>query len=98
MACLVELEKPTDFDTVAGFPGVPPLTLADFVRDGADTHWALLDRDERVAARCSLWWTSSLCHDGHQTGLIGHYAARDGAAARPLLEHACSALAAHGCT
>jgi len=62
--------------------------------DGADAHWVAGED----AARCSLWWTNAPLYSGHRLGVIGHYAARDDAAAGQLLTHACRELAARGCT
>jgi hypothetical protein len=62
--------------------------------DGADAHWVAGDD----AARCSLWWTNVPSLPGQRLGVIGHYAAKDDAAAARLLAHACRELAARGCT
>ncbi len=62
-----------------------------------DAEWGVLDGRD-VAARCSLWFTGTAALGPHRVGLIGHYAANDRAAARVVIEHACSELARRGCT
>jgi GNAT superfamily N-acetyltransferase len=74
-------------------PGGEDVTAV--ARHRADAHWMAL-RDGAVTARCSLWWSSAPPHAGHRTGVIGHFAAQDDAAA--LLNHACGELARQGCT
>jgi GNAT superfamily N-acetyltransferase len=70
---------------------------ADFAADRGDAHLALVI-GSRLAARCSLWWRTPFAHPGHRIGLIGQYAARDATAGGALLDRACQALAATGCT
>jgi GNAT superfamily N-acetyltransferase len=48
-----------------------------------------------VAARCSLWWSSTPTLEGHRLGYIGHYAARDVESAGEILKLACEQLAPH---
>lgn len=48
-------------------------------------------------ARCSLWWSATPTYRGRATGLIGHYAAADEAAAAELLEAALDRLRDAGC-
>ena len=66
-------------------------------RDAPDAHWMLPGEREALRARCSLWWMRTPFLLGHRVGLIGHYAARDAAAAGLLLERACRELADRGC-
>jgi len=66
-------------------------------RDAPDAHWMLRGERGALRARCSLWWTRTPSLLGHRVGLIGHYAARDAAAAGLLLERACRELAGRGC-
>ncbi len=77
---------------------MPAFDSDDLLRHAPDAHWVLLDEQERIAARCSLWWPSALHHAGERLGLIGHYAAHDAQAGRQLLAHACRQLAARACT
>jgi GNAT superfamily N-acetyltransferase len=64
-----------------------------------DAHWVARDGDAPLA-RCSLWWREAPPLAGERTGAIGHFHAEPdaGEAARALLEHACSELAAQGVT
>jgi hypothetical protein len=94
---LIEIERPGDLERFIPAPGIPSLTPDDFVRHRPDVHWVLADADDCLAARCSLWWTSTPAFRGDRLGFIGHYAARDAAAARTLLTPALTALSATGC-
>jgi hypothetical protein len=94
---LVRFDRAADLDQLTGCSGLVPLRAADFVGDRGDAHWALLDGD-RLAARCSLWWTATPLHSHHRLGVIGHYAACDGVAGGKLLDSACAALSATECT
>jgi GNAT superfamily N-acetyltransferase len=58
----------------------------------------LVDDNEAVVARCSLWWRGTPTPAGERAGLLGHYAAQDATAAAQLLEFACTHLADQGCT
>ena len=78
--------------------GPSPLAPEDLERHRPDGSWMVQNADGAVVARCSLWWTHVPAHEPHRLGLIGHYAARDGAAAGRLLRFACEELAARGCT
>ena len=52
----------------------------------------------RERSRCSAWYRQAPALRGERVGVIGHYAAGDERAGRRVLEHACRALARHGCT
>ena len=82
----------------SGTTGLPPFDPADLARHAADCHWRLMGDHGETAGRCSLWWRNTPSLPGHRLGLIGHYAAIDGVAARRLLQHGCAELAARGCT
>jgi hypothetical protein len=94
---LIAIERPVDLERLIPTAGIPPLTSDDFVRHRPDVHWALADADDGLAARCSLWWTATPTFREERLGFIGHYAARDPAAARALLTQALTALSATGC-
>jgi len=94
---LIAIERPGDLKCFIPTAGIPPLAPDDFVRHRPDVHWILADADDCLAARCSLWWTSTPTFRGDRLGFIGHYAARDAAAARSLLAQALAALSAAGC-
>ncbi len=93
----VQIERVSEFDHLPDSSDVARLPPADFAADRADAHIALLD-GKCLAARCSLWWTSPPPHPAERLGIVGHYAARDAAAGRALLEAACATLSARGCT
>jgi hypothetical protein len=94
---LIAIERPGDLKCFIPTAGIPPLAPDDFVRHRPDVHWILADADDCLAARCSLWWPSTPTFRGDRLGFIGHYAARDAAAARSLLTQALAALSAAGC-
>jgi GNAT superfamily N-acetyltransferase len=92
---LIPIDSPAELA-----PYVDQPLLADFepqrlVTEGVDSHWLLVD--DGVAARCSLWWRESPRTAEGVLGTIGHFAARDAAAAEALLAHACRQLGARGC-
>ena len=93
---LVQIRSPRDLEPFAGEELLADLDPTLLERERSDTHWLLLE--DGVAARCSLWWRGAPRQPGTTPGLIGHFAARAGPAARTLLEHACRELAARGCT
>jgi GNAT superfamily N-acetyltransferase len=93
----VQIERVSDFDRLPDAADVAALPAADFAADRADAHLCLL-AERRLAARCSLWWTSPPPHLSALLGVIGHYAARDAGSGRALLAAACGALAAKCCT
>lgn len=84
-------------DSFHRLPGFP-LDPANMQRQAPDSRWLGVDCDGQPAGRCSLWWTQTPALDGQRLGYIGHFAVTDGSAAVPLLDRACSELAAHGCT
>ena len=94
---LIGIERPGDLERFIPTAGIPPLAPDDFVRHRPDVHWVVADADDGLAARCSLWWTSTPTFRGDRLGFIGHYAARDAVAARSLLTQALAALSATGC-
>src|SRR5262249_61831728 len=69
----------------------------DLHRHRPDEHWLLTNNGREAIGHCSLWSRNVPAYPGHRLGLIGHYAARDTAAAQRLLSHACARLAAGGC-
>ncbi len=77
--------------------GLSTLTPRTLEGSRADAHW-ILEGDDGIQARCSLWWKSVPQLPDQRIGLIGHYAACDTAAAISLLQLACKELARQGCT
>ena len=65
--------------------------------DQVDQHFAALDADQRVRARCSIWWRDTARLDGTSTGAIGHYAATDAEAGAAVLQQACRELKNRRC-
>ena len=67
-------------------------------REAPDHHWTLNDEQGAPIGRCSLWWQNTPAYRDHRVGIIGHYAARDGSAARLVLKYVCEQLSGRGCT
>jgi L-amino acid N-acyltransferase YncA len=65
--------------------------------DQVDQHFAALDADQQVRARCSIWWRDTARLDGATTGAIGHYAATDAQYGATVLQHACTELKNRRC-
>lgn len=84
----------SDYDQVRDTTGFIP---ASILTDGADQHFAVLDREQRVRARCSIWWSDTARVDGARSGVIGHYAATDRSCGLELIDHVCRQLKTHGC-
>ena len=85
---------PSDYESVIDRTGFDPDRI-DF--DAADQHFAVLDGNDRIRARCSVWWRDSAQVNGTPTGTIGHYAATGEAFGGAVLEHACRVLRQRGC-
>ncbi len=98
MERLIVVEGPEERERWTRAADLPPLDPADLIRHACDAHWRLVGRDGETVARCSLWWRRTPSVPGHRVGIVGHYAARDAAAGRRLLQHACEQLAAQGST
>lgn len=77
--------------------GVPSLAGEVFVRDEAQMYAVWLDRDERMRARCSLWWSHTPMLGDLRIGAIGHYAADGIDSGARLLDAACIELKRKGC-
>ncbi|MBE9101478.1 GNAT family N-acetyltransferase [Vacuolonema iberomarrocanum] len=76
---------------------ISSLPPEQFQWEAPDAHWVLQD-DEALRARCSLWWQRTPTLPGKTLGVVGHYAADDAAGAIAILEHAQTELARQGCT
>lgn len=98
MTDIALVQDPHETASVLEVAGLPVLDADVVVRESPDSRWALVDRRGRNIGRCSLWWSETPSHGDHRIGVIGHYAASDGSAARQLLAQACDELQRHGCT
>jgi len=65
--------------------------------DRADQHFAALDHEQRIRARCSIWWRDTPDFDASMTGAIGHYAATDSQYGAAVLQHATRELKNRHC-
>lgn len=98
MGKIVRITSPEELAVFTAADEVPLASIDELERHAPDAHWLLVEDGQGVVARCSLWWRTVPDHPQRRLGFIGHYAARDRKAAEKLLSHACTELAAHGCT
>lgn len=68
-----------------------------FAEEQADEHWVIIDTNNNVLARLSLWFSNKVTLEDVRAGFIGHYAATNEEAAEELLRHALAQLKNHGC-
>ena len=82
-------------------PGVvEPVGALTFAATPPLRHFAELDDDGRLRARCSVWVRSDAKGSPTNDGLIGHFAAADcddDPAGIAVLDHACRFLSEQGC-
>ena len=81
-----EVNDPTEFN---------PAFLST---DAVDQHFAAIDSNMELRARCSVWWRETPALDGKPVGALGHYAATDSAAGRAVIRQALARLRAQGCS
>jgi len=86
--------RPSDYADVDDTTGFQSALIET---DAADQHFAALDQDGCIQARCSIWWRGTAVIDTVPCGIIGHYAAGSAESARVLLEHACRELKYRRC-
>ena len=91
------LADPAELAEFAVPPEWPALTADEVREHGPDASYVVREGGD-LRARCSVWWTSVPTLVGHRLGVVGHYGAADGAAARLVLDAACAELARRGCT
>ena len=84
----------SDYDDITDKTGFDSQRLQ---LEQADQHFAALDADQQVRARCSIWWRDTAKVNGSTTGAIGHYAATDAQYGEAVLQHACRELKNRRC-
>ncbi len=84
----------SDYDDITDKTGFDSQRLQ---LEQANQHFAALDADQQVRARCSIWWRDTAKLDGSTTGAIGHYAATDAQYGEAVLQHACRELKNRRC-
>lgn len=92
-----EIKSEEQLSIFCAMPEAPKLNMQDMPQK-PDACWMAAQESGEASARCSLWWTRTPHLEGHRVGLIGHYAATSGDAARSLLKSAAEQLASQGCT
>ncbi|MCC6697296.1 MAG: GNAT family N-acetyltransferase [Candidatus Hydrogenedentes bacterium] len=97
MGNVLSVTSPKDWHGIAQEGAVPPLDPGKWNDDAPDLHLMVIDRQDRLRARCSLWWRNAPAHGSRRLGAIGHYAACDDASAAALLQDASLRLAACKC-
>ena len=87
-------------EPVAAFAtgSIAPVDPHDRLRHAPDRHLMAIGDDETLRGRASCWWTETPALTGERVGLVGHYAAADGAGAAAVLAAACATLAREGCS
>jgi len=83
-----------DYDDIVDQTGFEPQRLRI---EQADQHFAALDKDQQVRARCSIWWRDTANVNGSRSGSIGHYAATDAEYGTAVLQYACRELKNRRC-
>lgn len=87
----------TDLDLFCSLKGLSDLSPT-MVRQHAPDALLMSREQGRLLGRASLWWRQVPELTDERVGLIGHYAVQDGRAAATVLDEACRALAAQGCS
>ena len=62
-----------------------------------DQHFAVIDSQNALRARCSVWWRDTPSLHGERIGTIGHYAAADSEAGQAVIRQALARLRAQDC-
>lgn len=89
------LEDPQLAKQSYGFSDALP--FLDFTKDKADEHWAIVNTENKIQARCSLWYKEKILLADKVAGFIGHYDAINEEAALVLLNHAFAQLEQYNC-
>ena len=84
----------SDYDDIADQTGFESQRLHI---EQVDQHFAALDADQQIRARCSIWWRDTANVNGSTTGAIGHYAAMDAEYGEAVLQYACRELKNRRC-
>ena len=92
---IIELSATDPDPALAADAGVSLVGVTER-RAQAPDRSLVLARQGSVMARLSCWWNATPMHEGHNLGVIGHYAAGSLEAGTYLLERACDLLTARG--
>lgn len=92
---LVQEFNARDYAEVSDPTGFKPTLLT---AECCDQHFAAVDSNKEIRARCSVWWRETPALLGERVGAIGHYAATDSAAGRAVIRQALARLRANGCS
>lgn len=84
----------SDYEDIADHTGFESRRLQV---EQVDQHFAALDSEQQIRARCSIWWRDTADVNGSTTGAIGHYAATDAEYGEAVLQHACRELKNRRC-
>ena len=94
---VVQVTSAHQYGRLRTHSNLPPFDARLVMSHRADAHWVVMHED-RLTARCSLWWKQTATIPRGRLGVIGHYAAVDDTSAAGLLELVSDQLASHGCT
>lgn len=76
----------------------PQIKKEDFGKDPSQIDYIMVDDDEKILARCSIWPKVGSDDISVEPGFIGHYAAENHFVGSQLLDHACDQLWQYGST
>jgi predicted N-acetyltransferase YhbS len=94
---LLQIEDAAHLQTLVHDSSVPLVQHQKLQQLQPDAMWVVVE-NERVVARCALWWKTTPSVQGQHTGTVGCYASRDESSAFLLLTRACQELQSKGCT
>jgi len=86
--------QPADYEGITDRTGFASQRLQT---ERVDQHFAALDAQQNIQARCSIWWRDTANLNGSTTGAIGHYAATSPQYGDAVLQHACRELKNRRC-
>ena len=84
-----------DYAEISDPTGFNPALLS---AESCDQHFAAVDSNMVLRARCSVWWRETPELPGERVGAIGHYAATESDAGRAVIRQALARLQAKGCS
>lgn len=98
MTTPVRIKSLAQLEALGEKGAVQPLGSGEFHIHNPDTHLVLLDGNDRLLSRCSLWWNAAPNYGEEKIGLIGHFEANDVESATAVLDSAFKELLQQGCT
>ena len=94
---LVVINDYSELDRLCFEPSCIILPRTKWQDDHPEIHLVLVNEDNVLQARCSLWWQHTPELEGKRTGFIGHFDASDLQDGKELLSYACDLLRQQRC-